>query len=193
MLHFDLPNKITHFTHFQSIDFHKLYFVWKLMTWESIICKVSLENLPNCALLFATYSCEAEMRICGFSWLFPRSFNIFKIFLHILIGNVKGFHKMYDKPYFDQNKLCTVFYYISLLRKKWLSFCKFANFFADSFRGAWALSKKCITCYIWHSNFGNRGVGPTWPPWPIQGFPTSAKIGVNFFFKVCVRVKFTCH
>ena len=60
------------------------------MTWESRICKVCLENLQNFALLFATYSYKAEMRIFGFSWLFQRSLNILQIFLHILIGNVKG-------------------------------------------------------------------------------------------------------
>ena len=34
--------------------------------------------------------------------------------LHILIGNVKGFQKMYIKPYFDKNKFRTLVYYISL-------------------------------------------------------------------------------
>ena len=50
------------------------------------------------------------MRVFGFSWLFPKSLNILQIFLHILIGNVKGFHKMYIKPYFGKNKLCTFLY-----------------------------------------------------------------------------------
>ena len=59
------------------------------------MCKVCLENLQNFTLRFAIYSYEAEMCILGLSWLVPSSLNILQIFLHILIGNVKNFHKMY--------------------------------------------------------------------------------------------------
>ena len=39
MLYFDLLDKITNLAYFQSIDFYKLYFVWKLRP-EKEICKV---------------------------------------------------------------------------------------------------------------------------------------------------------
>ena len=55
--------------------------------------------------------------------------------LNILIGYIKDFHKMYIKPYFDKI-IRQLFYFISLLRKKCQSFCKWAIFFADSFIGA---------------------------------------------------------
>ena len=135
-IHFDLPDRITHLTHFRSMDFHKLdHLCLKAHNiWGSRICKVCLENWQKVALLFATYGYEAEMRILGFSWLFPRLLNILQILFHILI--VKEFHKMYIKSYFEQKKISTLFYCVSLLRKKWPSFRKCENFFAGSFRGA---------------------------------------------------------
>ena len=77
------------------------------------------------------------MRYLIFFSLFLRSLNILQIFLHILIGNDKGFQKMYYKSYFDQIKISHTFSYIShlsrdkdkdeplfpLLLVHWLEFC----------------------------------------------------------------------
>ena len=54
-------------------------------------------------------SYKAEMGIFGLFLLFPRLLNILQIFLHIPIGNVKGFHKMYIRPYFDEKNVNTFF------------------------------------------------------------------------------------
>ena len=45
------------------------------------------------------------MQIRVFSWLYTKLLNILQILLHILIGNVKGFHKMYIKSNFDNKKI----------------------------------------------------------------------------------------
>ena len=54
--------------------------------------------------------------------------NILQIFLHIIIGNVKSFHKMYIKSYFDKNKFLHTFLPYKLATQKRQSFCKCANF-----------------------------------------------------------------
>ena len=69
-----------------------------------------------------------------------------------------------QKTYFDKNKLCTLFTIYKLIThklEKFLQMCKFpSRFFPWSLRNF----QKCITCYILHLNFRNRGGQFTPPP-----------------------------
>ena len=103
MLHFDLPDKITCFTQFRSIDFHKLYYVWKLMTWGSRIGKVYLEN---CKIVHYFLQHTAMKVKCVFL--------VFLIISQVVEYFANNFayyiYKMYIKPNFDKNKCRTLFF-----------------------------------------------------------------------------------
>ena len=121
---------------FGQFYFHKFYFVWKLMTWVSRILQSLFRKFAEFCTTYATYNYEAEMRIFWFFLIISKLLNILQNVLHILIGNVKGLHKMYIKSYFDKNKFCSLLILFKFITQKWQSFCKCANFFADSFHGA---------------------------------------------------------
>ena len=132
---FDLLKKITHLTHFRSMDFHKLHFVWKLMTvkfakFVKRICKL--------ALLF----CNIQLwsRNVNFCFFLIRLLNTFANICAHFNWQCKGLLWNVYKVIFWQNIILHYFLCKLTMHKmaEFLQMCKFlCRFFLWSFPKMW--------------------------------------------------------
>ena len=105
--------------------------------------------------IFCKQHVKGNLHIFSFSRLKIRLFKILQNFLHIWIGIVKGFSKMYNFSFFGQVFFCKHLYYITGFCDKKFNFCKSANFL-QILKVETRAFQWCIICHIWTSNMGFR-------------------------------------
>ena len=88
-----------------------------------------------------------------FSFIISKGVEYFANFFAYSNWQCQGLSENVYQVIFWWKKCRTLFYFLRKKLAEYLQVCKFCNRFFPWSLGAF---QKCITCYIWLSNFGNR-------------------------------------